>query len=99
MAKWLYSDDGFACRYNQPDNIAVLPGEVAFNQPATADQLANAFSNYNKRAQNTAILQQITILEATITTRRMREAALGTDAGWMKALDTQIVTLRSQLEK
>jgi hypothetical protein len=43
------------------------------------------------------VLQQIAILETTITPRRMREAMLGTDNGWMLALDAQIAMLRERL--
>ncbi len=40
---------------------------------------------------------QIDILEATQTPRRLREAANGTDGGWLKTLDAEIVALRTQL--
>jgi len=40
---------------------------------------------------------QIAAIEATITPRRMREAVLGTDNGWLAAVDAQIASLRSQL--
>lgn len=44
------------------------------------------------------VLQQIEALEATATPRRLREAALGTDAGWLANLDAQIAALRAQLD-
>lgn len=46
---------------------------------------------------NAAIDAQILALEATVTQRRLREAAL-TDAGraWMADVDAQIAALRSQ---
>lgn len=47
---------------------------------------------------NDLILAKIAELEASVTTRRMREALLGTDNGWMKALDEQIATLRNGLK-
>lgn len=34
-------------------------------------------------------------LEASITNRRLREAILGTDGGWLKNINDQIATLRS----
>lgn len=45
-----------------------------------------------------AILREIAALEATVTQRRMREAAL-TDQGktWLAAVDAQIAALRVQL--
>ena len=44
-------------------------------------------------------VQRITELEATITIRRIREAALGTDGGWLKNVDDQIAALRATLAK
>jgi len=41
--------------------------------------------------------QQINVLEEAITPRRMREAALGTDAGWMATQDGLIATERAKL--
>lgn len=43
------------------------------------------------------IIQQIHELEAQITTRRIREAVLGTDNGWLADIDAQIAVLREQL--
>lgn len=44
-----------------------------------------------------SIEQQIIILEATATPRRIREATLGIDQGWLAALDAQIASLRDRL--
>ena len=41
---------------------------------------------------------QIAELEATITDRRIREAVLGIDNGWLKDINDQIVTLRATLK-
>lgn len=41
------------------------------------------------------IQAEIAALEATVTERRTREAILGTDAGWLLALDAQIAALRA----
>ena len=46
---------------------------------------------------NQMIIQQIAALESTVTQRRIREAALGTDGGWLLALDGQIAALRANL--
>jgi len=43
------------------------------------------------------IKQQITLLEAQVTQRRLREALLGVDSGWLKDINNQISTLRTQL--
>lgn len=40
---------------------------------------------------------QILAIEATITNRRLREALLGTDGGWLKSADDQIAALRASL--
>lgn len=44
-----------------------------------------------------AIKAQIAALEATVTPRRVREAVLGTDNGWLADVDGQIAVLRAQL--
>jgi hypothetical protein len=49
-------------------------------------------------SNNGLIKQQIVALEATVTSRRIREAALGTDGGWLRNLDSQIAALRAQLK-
>lgn len=41
--------------------------------------------------------EQIFILELSMTPRRLREAALGIDNGWMKAVNDQITALRAQI--
>ena len=40
---------------------------------------------------------QIAELEAQVTPRRMREAVLGTDGGWLAAQDAAIAALRAKL--
>lgn len=52
-----------------------------------------------KIENNDLSLVQITTMETTATPRRVREAALGMDNGWLKALDAQIAKLRAQLLK
>lgn len=46
---------------------------------------------------NELIIRQITGLEATVTPRRIREAVLGIDNGWLAALNTQVAALRDGL--
>lgn len=43
------------------------------------------------------IKEQITQLETTITSRRIRESILGLDNGWLKDVNSQIAALRAQL--
>jgi len=47
---------------------------------------------------NEAIKGQISALEATVTPRRLREAVLGVDGGWLAAINAQIDALRAQLQ-
>ena len=44
------------------------------------------------------IKRQIVVLESQQTPRRIREAALGIDNGWLAGIEAQIVVLRAQLE-
>lgn len=72
-------------------------GEVLFDDYATPQQLAAAFSGYTAAVDVQSIKQQISVLEASATPRRVREAVLGTDNGWLAALNTEIATLRGQI--
>lgn len=45
-----------------------------------------------------AIKEKIAELEAQVTDRRIREAVLGVDGGWLKEQDAKISALRSQLK-
>ncbi|TXH90357.1 MAG: hypothetical protein E6Q78_05300 [Rhodoferax sp.] len=42
--------------------------------------------------------EQIAILEASVTPRRLREAAIGIDNGWLASVDGQITALRGQIQ-
>lgn len=48
---------------------------------------------------NNLLLSQIETLESAVSDRRIREAVLGTDNGWLKNLDAQIADLRAKLTK
>jgi len=43
------------------------------------------------------LLGQITVLENEITPRRLREAVLGTDNGWLASKEAEIAAVRAQL--
>lgn len=43
------------------------------------------------------IIEQITAIESTITQRRIREAALGIDGGWLAQKDAEIAELRKSI--
>jgi hypothetical protein len=63
----------------------------------TEEELAAALPNRATVMTPIETKRQIAALEATVTPRRAREAALGTDGGWLKALDAQIAALRAKL--
>lgn len=44
-----------------------------------------------------AIYEQIALLEASVTDRRIREAVLGIDNNWLAGVNDQIASLRAQL--
>ena len=47
---------------------------------------------------NDALIFQMQRLEALQTPRRLREAALGIDSGWLKGVNDQIVAIREQIK-
>lgn len=55
-------------------------------------------ANAANRIQNKVILKQISDLEITVTDRRLREAVLGTDNGWLTGINTQISNLRKGIK-
>lgn len=54
-------------------------------------------SQSSEDARLKAIKNQIQALEAKVTARRVREAILRVDGGWLIAIDTKIQNLRNQL--
>lgn len=48
-------------------------------------------------APTPTLLDQIILLEAEITPRRLREAVLGTDNGWLADKEAEIAAVRAQL--
>jgi hypothetical protein len=46
-----------------------------------------------------AVKARIYALERTVTRRRLREAAVGVDGGWLKKVDSEIAVLRASLPK
>ena len=91
--------------YIMPKLLAVAPieslnsdGFLTFSEDATPDQKAAAQALSDKFiAHDDAILAQIDVLEDSITDRRMREAILGTDSGWLTTTNQQIAALRATL--
>ena len=48
---------------------------------------------------NALLASQISALESTITDRRLREAILGVDKGWLSNVNAQIASLRASMTK
>ena len=74
----------------QPTQYVELSAEEKIKR--TAEEQAHESARPHQE-----LLKQMSELEALQTPRRMREAMLGTDAGWMETLEDQITALRVQL--
>lgn len=48
---------------------------------------------------NETLITKIQLIETKVTERRIREAILGIDDGWLEAINEQITALRAQLEE
>lgn len=77
------------------DNVTLA--DVIWHDATVPPAQAELDAAMVKVAANQTILDQITALEGTITPRRMREAVLGTDGGWLADVNNQIAALRAQL--
>ena len=78
--------------------------EISFKDEATPKQIQSAqavlsefISNTDSYENRAAIEQQITVLEAQITPRRLREAVLTGDTSFISSIDAQITALRATL--
>jgi len=98
----VFSDNGLTSRlWDEPTNLT--SGEVFFDHEPTDAELDAAFPGYianqEKASHNATVMMQISALEAGMTQRRVREATLGYDGGWLKNADDLLVALRAQLLK
>jgi len=91
-----YFNNGLSFKSVESDYVA-QSGEVLFSSYATSEELKLAFPEYNSASSILSIKLQIIALEDMQTDRRIREAILGTDNGWLANLNSQIASLRSQL--
>jgi hypothetical protein len=77
------------------------PPENSVEVSAAPDHASQAWNfqdnSWNAIPNNILVRQQIMSLELLQTDRRIREAALGIDNGWLQNLNNQIETLRQQL--
>lgn len=74
--------------------------EFAYLLPADCVPITDAEAGVIIAQQITPITleQQISQLEATVTPRRLREAVLGIDRGWLVVINAQIEALHLQVE-
>ena len=75
---------------------------IDFKETATAAERAAALSlmagfDVGTLATNEALLGEIDALEAGQTLRRIREAVLAIDGGWLSTLNQQIAAIRLRL--
>jgi hypothetical protein len=101
-----FYDDGLhatipdgAVRITTDQHAALRAAQLAgfkSNEVVTADTEGNPVSTPAVPISLTT-QQQIVVLERQITPRRLREAVLGADGGWLKAQDAKIAALRAQL--
>lgn len=68
----------------QSSGLVIVPGE------------AGVPTSEKPSRRNLPAAEQIHALEAAITPRRLREAIMGTDNGWLKAQEAAIATLRKK---
>lgn len=90
--------------YKSPDNKVYFLDSAEFEHllPTGCVQItdAEATALQPQPGANDIVKEQISVLESTITPRRLREATL-TDAGktWLADVDSQIAVLRATLTK
>lgn len=77
-------------RWTPPKGFDLIQSDVG--GPGDAYPLVAASVNPNE-----AVLQQITVLEQSITGRRLREAILAIDNGWLADVNSEIANLRKTL--
>ena len=93
-----YKDPQNKLHFIDPAFAHMLPaGSVQINdEEAEAIRIANTPPPLTG---NALLASQISALEATITDRRLREAILGVDKGWLSNVNAQIASLRASMTK
>lgn len=90
-SNWYWAVDGNDFQvYCSTSGSYVATSDGAYQSWLSAGNIATAISS------DDLIKIRIKILEAQITQRRMREAVLVMDSGWLDNINSQIATLRSQ---
>lgn len=89
--------------YRDPDNKVHILEDESFSyllppgcEPISPEEAA-VLQVVPPPSEADLLKAEIVDLEATITPRRLREALLGTDGGWLARVDKQITDLRGQL--
>jgi len=85
---WHLVDDFRGEKYWNEDGVECIVSEIGETIPDNAT---------DTEPQNNQLKKQILTLERQQTSRRMREAILGIDGGWLLDIESQIVALREQL--
>lgn len=93
MALWI---DGNGKLHDDMNGTALgLESWTVGKTIATPEQIQAALHPVKSTKQ--IALEKILELESTITDRRVREAVLGIDNGWLKSVNDQMTNLRTQL--
>jgi len=77
--------------------VKTINGKHYLLTQAEQDELAARAAAWEAEAIQRQALEEIQRLEAQITSRRTREAILGTDNGWLANQESLIVTERNKL--
>lgn len=94
MAIWYNAVDNTL--HDDMDGTALGLGSWPGGMTIATDEQIQAILNPTKSSKQIA-LEKILALESKVTDRRIREAVLGTDNGWLKSINDEIVVLRTQL--
>lgn len=82
--------------HDDMDGAAIGLGSWPVGMTIATDAQIQAVLNPTKSSKQIA-LEKILALESKVTDRRIREAILGIDNGWLKSINDEIVVLRTQL--
>ena len=100
-----YNNDVFTVDMMPPDVVQITQGQYdnlmnghALGQEISADANGNPITAKRVLTPKEQALLSIQELENTITIRRMREAAMGIDGGWLSKVNDQITVFRTQLD-
>lgn len=92
MKHYIFNGQIFAFELDGSQDYLIVEGMI----PITIEE-RDALLSPLAHEPTTAIIDQINAIEATVTPRRIREAVLGIDNGWLADIDSQIAELRAQL--